>query len=102
LLALQGIVFRLDRVVADLVVIAVVADGGGKLRLMFETVFPIVFEEGVEGLAILLDGDGRGRGSRRGRLSGEAGSQQGKRGEHGGKERESSQRKDLVVKSTLR
>jgi len=54
-------------VVVDLVVVALVADGGCELGVVLEAVFPIVVEDGVEFLAIGLDSGGD-----RGGLRGEA------------------------------
>ena len=50
LLAGELVVDGRDGVVADLVVIAQVADGGGELGIVLEPILPVVVEEVVEGL----------------------------------------------------
>ena len=62
LFAGQSVVEGLDRVVGDLVVVALVAQCGGELGIVLELVLPIVLKESVESFAICLDG---GRGCRR-------------------------------------
>ena len=52
LLALQFCVDGSHGVVVDLVVVALVADGGGKLGIVLEAIFPVVFEDCVEGFAV--------------------------------------------------
>ena len=55
LLTLEPKVEGLHGVVVDLVVVALVADGGGKLGIVLEAVFPVVAEDGVESFAVGLD-----------------------------------------------
>ena len=54
LLAGQLVVDGLHGVVGDLVVVALVADGGGELGIVLEVVLPVVVEEVVEGLAAVF------------------------------------------------
>jgi len=61
LFAGQAVVEGLDGVVGDLVVVALVAERGGKLRVVAEVVLPVVLEEGVEVLAAVFERRG-GRG----------------------------------------
>ena len=54
----EPVVDGLHGVVGDLVVVALVADGGGELGRVLEVVFPIVVKEVVEGLAAVFKGSG--------------------------------------------
>ena len=56
----------LHGVVGDLVVVALVADGRGKLGIVLEAVFPVVVEEIVERLAAVFKRGGRLAGGRGG------------------------------------
>ena len=56
LFALQPDVFRLDGIVVDAVVVALVAQPGGKLRGVLQRRLPVLLKEIVESLAVGLDG----------------------------------------------
>ena len=61
LLPRQRVIHRLHGVVAGLVVVALVAEGRGKLGIVLELVLPVLVEEIAEGLAAVFKRDRRRR-----------------------------------------
>ena len=64
LLCGEPVVDGLHGVVGNLVVVALVADGGGKLRFSFEVLFPVIVKQGVQRPGAFFGRGGSGRGRR--------------------------------------
>ena len=58
LFAGQALVEGFDGEVADLIVVALVADGGGEFRGVLQALLPVLLEDGVEGFAAVFERSG--------------------------------------------
>jgi hypothetical protein len=52
----ERIVIGLNGVISQLIVVPVVAEGRGKLRLVLELIFPVIGEDGIERLHAVVKG----------------------------------------------